>query len=173
MADFETAQADWLSYPAALSFVLGRAGRLPTEVVPIGAAVGRYLAEDVTAEATLPPFDNSAMDGYAIRSSTVQDRPAPLALRVEHVSLPGSPPLEDVPEGSAVRIMTGGPLPLGFDTVIRVEHTDGEAAPGTVTLERLDDVGKHVRPAGRDMQSGEQVLSEGTRVSPGGSGLLA
>lgn len=172
MAHFETARADWLSYPAALAFVMDQASPLPPESVPVESAVGRYLAEDVVAPATLPPFDNSAMDGYAIRSSDLEGRSPPLTLPVTDVSLPGSAPLGDVPAGSAVRIMTGGPLPTGFDTVIRVEHTDAESTSGSVTLERLDDLRKHVRPAGRDMLASQRVLSEGTLVRPGGAGLL-
>ena len=173
MADFETAPADWLPYPTALARLLEGVQPLPAENTSIDSVAGRYLAEDVHAQATLPPFDNSAMDGYAVRSGLIRNQAAPVRLPVAGVSLPGSIPLEGVPEAGAVRIMTGGPLPVGFDTVIRVEHTDGESTPGTVILERLDDLGKHVRPGGQDMRASHRVLGRGTRIRPGGVGLLA
>ena len=167
MADFERAEAHWLSFGDALETVMDGASPGPAEVTPLGEARGRFLAEDIVARATLPPHANSAMDGFAIRSGTLSAADPPVTLAVDGLSLPGSLPLDSVPEGSAVRIMTGAPLPRGFDSVIRVEHTDGEARDGQVTILQLDDVKKNVRPAGEDLARGEIAVKAGTEVTPG------
>ena len=160
--------ADWLSYPDAVERVLAAARPGPEESVVLEQALGRVLARPLHSRATLPPHDNSAMDGYAVRSAQLAGSGPPISLSVANESLPGSLPLTDVPEGVAVRIMTGGPLPEGFDSIIRVEHTDGEQHRGTVVLHTLDDLGKHVRPGGRDFTRGEIALSAGTRLTPAG-----
>ncbi|MDH3223889.1 MAG: molybdopterin molybdotransferase MoeA [Gemmatimonadota bacterium] len=172
MADFEAAPADWLTYEEASSLVLGSAQPLPAEEVDASACLGRYLAEDVVAGATLPPFANSAMDGYAVRASELRGAQPPISMPVGGTSLPGARPLAGVAPATAIKIMTGGPLPEGFDTVIRVEHTDREASPGHVVLEVLDDLGKHVRPAGQDLRAGEPALKRGTLARPAVLGLL-
>lgn len=132
MAEFERLPADWLPYEEALAQVLAAAVPTGTETVSQAEALGRSVAAPVVARATLPAWPNSAMDGYAVRSAEVTAQAeagdAPLRLPVAGRAYPGDEPLRDVPAGAAVRIMTGGPLPQGFDTVIRVEHTDGETA---------------------------------------------
>ncbi len=174
MAGFECLRADWLSYPEALSRVLADATTpMPAEQVAANEALGRVLAEPVRARATLPAWDNSAMDGFAVRSGDLPD-PAPpdLRLPVTATSYPGAVPLDDLPAGSAVRIMTGAPLPAGFDSVVRVEHTDGEAQPGFVTVHRTDDLGRHVRAAGQDLREGEEALPAGAVVHSGALAVL-
>lgn len=168
MADFESLAADWLSCEEALAHVLAAATPMPTVRVEVSSAAGRSLAEPIRARADLPAWPNSAMDGFAVRSEDLsRTGPAPLVMLVEGASYPGSPPLEDVARGAAVRIMTGGAVPKGFDTVIRVEHTDGEASPGRVRIDRTDDVRKHVRSAGKDMKAGEETVPAGTVVHSG------
>lgn len=131
-------------------------------------ALGRSLAEPVVARATLPSWPNSAMDGFAVRSSEVAGAPAgDLRLPVAGQSYPGSVPLDGIPPGAAVRVMTGGPVPDGFDSVIRVEHTDGEASPGVVIIHRTDDVGKHIRTPGKDMECGDETVPGGAVVHSG------
>ena len=186
MAEFERLPADWLPYEEALARVLAVAVPTGTETVSQAEAVGRSVAAPVVARATLPAWPNSAMDGYAVRSAEVtaraEARDAPLRLPVAGRAYPGDAPLRDVPAGAAVRIMTGGPLPQGFDTVIRVEHTDGEAggrdgADGSsgafVVIHEFGDLGRHVRPAGEDMATGDETVPVGTRVHSGSVPVLA
>ena len=167
MADFERLQADWLSFDGAQTCILRAARPGPIETVELAHAQGRHLAEPIIARATLPPHDNSAMDGFAVRSCELRGKAGPERLPVFGVSLPGSRPVRSVPPKHSVRIMTGGPLPETFDSVIRVEHTDGEEEPGWVILRTLDDLGKHVRPGGQDLQRGTPTIPAGTEVRPG------
>lgn len=168
MGDFESLAADWLSCEEALAHVMAAATPMPPVRVEVSSALGRSLAEPIRARADLPAWPNSAMDGFAVRSEDLSGRgPAPLVIPVEGASYPGSAPLEDVPRGAAVRVMTGGAVPVGFDTVIRVEHTDGEASPGRVRIDRTDDLHKHVRSAGKDMRAGEETVAAGTVLHSG------
>ncbi len=170
MAAFEALKADWLSYGDALARALAHARTSPAVVMPAQRALGRSLAAPVAARATLPSWANSAMDGFAVRSGDLGgriDRERPRVLPVSGQAYPGAVPLRDVPAGTAVRIMTGGPVPVGFDTVIRVEHTDGEASPGFVAIRRTDDVGKHVRSPGKDMERGAATVPAGAVINSG------
>lgn len=174
--DFEIRVADWLDVEEAQRRILDHCAPLGEERVSLGEALGRALAEDLHARATLPPWDNAAMDGYAARGVDVADAsPAkPVSLRVK-----GSTRAGDVPhgaalaQGEAVRIMTGAPVPPGADSVIRVEDTDAEARPGVVQVLRDRDVGANVRPAGQDMTAGQLVLEAGVTIHPGVVGVLA
>ena len=168
-------KADWLSYTEAMDRVLAAAVPLPAETVATGDSLGRSVAVPVRAAATLPAWPNSAMDGYAVRSGDLDgaDDGGALRLRVAGLSLPGTAPLESAPPQSAVRIMTGGPVPVGFDTVVRVEHTDGgKAEPGFVAIHKTDDRGRHVRPAGEDMTAGDKILPAGTVIHSGSLPVL-
>ena len=168
MAEFERLEADWLSYRDALGRVLAAARRMPATSMPPSLALGRSLAEPVVARATLPSWPNSAMDGFAVRSAEVGGgRVGDLRLPVAGQSYPGALPLEGIPPGVAIRVMTGGPIPVGFDSVIRVEHTDGEATPGFVVIHRTDDVGKHIRSPGKDMACGDETVPGGAVVHSG------
>ena len=168
MADFERLPADWLSFDEARARILASASPMPETEVASLLALGRSVSRPVHALATLPAWPNSAMDGYAVRSSELSARDASeVRLPVADRSYPGSVPLEGILPGTAVRIMTGGPLPTGFDSVIRVEHTDGESTPGFVVIRRLDDLGKHVRAAGKDMRSGDETVPAGAIVHSG------
>ena len=178
MADFERLAADWLSYEEALSRIVAVASPTPAETVEPDEALGRSVATPVAARATLPAWANSAMDGYAVRSAELGGQSAagakpPLRLPVAGRAYPGSAPLRDVPPGAAVRIMTGGSLPDGFDTVIRVEHTDGEeAGEGFVVVHETSDLGRHVRAAGQDMEAGSETVPVGTVVHSGSLPVL-
>jgi molybdopterin molybdotransferase len=148
---------------------------LPSERVPLVDALGRALAEDLSSTATLPPWDNSAMDGYAVRGEDVAtaSEDAPVTLRLVGRIRAGDPPRERVGPGEAIRIMTGAPIPDGADSVIRVEDTDAERTPGSVSIRLSRDRGRHVRPAGQDMRPDERVLRRGDTVGPGTVGVLA
>jgi molybdopterin molybdotransferase len=172
---FEGRAADWLGVAEATRRILAHADTLERERVPLLASLGRALAEDVHATATLPPWDNSAMDGYAVRAADVRGagRERSVALTVVGRLRAGDAPSAPVAAGQAVRIMTGAPLPLGADTVVRVEDTDAEAEPGTVRVLDDRDAGRNVRPGGEDMRRGDLVLREGAAVRVGTIGVLA
>jgi molybdopterin molybdotransferase len=136
-------------------------------------AHGCVLAEDITATFPLPPFDNSAMDGYAVRASdlTTATDVTPAQLPVVGDIAAGSSSSYSVQPGFCVRIMTGAPMPPGADAVVPVEWTDGGIAQ--VTIRRAPVVGQHVRRAGEDAGAGAGVLSSGTHLGATQVGLLA
>lgn len=173
--DFEIRVADWLPVAEAQARVLSHATPLAGHWVALEDALGRALAEDAVATAILPPWDNSAMDGYAVRGEDVEGAsPAtPVTLEVVGVVHAGGAPTISVEPGQAVRIMTGAPVPGSADTVIRVEDTDAESEPGRVRIVRDRDVGRHIRPGGQDMKPGDTVLTAGTTVHAGTVGVLA
>ena len=176
MPDFESRTGDWLSYDEALERVLGHSYPLPPEVVPLEEALGRALTHDVVTPAQLPPWDNSAMDGYAVRGDDVtgatDERPA--VLIVTGVVRAGTRFEGTVGAGEAVRIMTGGEVPEGADTVIRVEDTDREETDtGNLQIYSDRDRGRHVRPAGQDWPEGTIALESGARMGPGQIAVLA
>ena len=174
-ADFEVRTADWLGFDEALDAILSTARSLPSESLPLGECLGRALAEAVSARATLPPWDNSAMDGYAVRGADISnaDPSAPVALTVTGVVHAGDVPGPPVGVGEAVRIMTGAPVPEGADSVVRVEDTDAEASPGTIRVMQSRDEGRNIRPAGADMRLGDRVLEPGQTVTPATVGVLS
>ena len=132
-------------------------------------AHGCVLAEDVVAPRPLPGFDNSAMDGYAVRAADVQHVPCVLPVVGDVAAGPASP--LSVQPGLSVRIMTGACMPAGADTVIPVEHTDGGLAQ--VRIDRLPTIGQHIRRAGEDVQPGELVLAAGSHLGAAQVGLAA
>ncbi|MBI5498499.1 MAG: molybdopterin molybdotransferase MoeA [Deltaproteobacteria bacterium] len=151
----------------ALAEILARVHPLGTEMVDVLDACGRVLAEDVTAERDLPPWDNSAMDGYAVHSASVR---AGVPLEVSATVAAGAQP-GAVPAGCAARIMTGAPMPPGADAVLMREETD-ETDPAHVTLQRVPAPGDNVRRRGEDVPCGRAVLPRGTVVHPADVGLL-
>jgi molybdopterin molybdotransferase len=161
-------RADWLSAGEALRRIVGGVEPLGTETRPLLAALGSVLAEDVAAPVDLPPWDNSAMDGFAVRATDVAGASdaRPVVLRVVDDVAAGGFPARALGPGVAARIMTGAPVPAGADGVVRVEHTDGGAAIGTpearVSIRSDADAGKNVRPRGEDVRAGETVLRAGT-----------
>jgi molybdopterin molybdotransferase len=145
----------------------------PVEDVPIAQARGRVLAADVVAAVSLPSFDNSAMDGYAVRSADLAGATAadPVELPVAADIPAGRTDVGPLEPGTAHRIMTGAPLPPGADAVVPVEQTDG----GTVTV-RLDaapDPGAYLRYVGEDVRAGDVVLTAGTVLGAPQIGVAA
>src|SRR3954470_12616058 len=153
--------ADLLSIAAARAAVLRRGAPLGTDELPVEQALGRLLAEDVTAATDVPAFANSAMDGFAVRSG-----PAGRKLRLVGESRAGVPFAGAVRDGEAVRISTGAAVPDGAHAVLQLELAREDAGDAAVTLE--DDVapGRNLRPAGSDMPAGELVVPAGTRLGP-------
>jgi molybdopterin molybdotransferase len=134
----------------------------PLESVPLADALGRRLAAAVDALHPLPRWDNSAMDGYAVRAADLAE--VPVALFVIEDIAAGTPGLEAVQPGEAARIMTGAPMPAGADSVVPVEHTDGRT--DVVTIQIAPEPGAHVRRAGEDRLEGEAVASVGELLTP-------
>ncbi len=153
--------------------ILGLVDVLPPEVVPVGAALGRVLAEDVVAAVDLPGFDNSAMDGYAVRAGELVGaaEESPVRLPVAGDVAAGDTTRHILPEGGTMRIMTGAPMPDGADAVVPVERTDG--GDREVELRLAPELGRHVRRRGEDVRTGDVVLRAGVRLGPGHIGLVA
>ena len=136
-------------------------------------AHGCILSEAVVADVDLPPFDNSSMDGYAVRVADVADASDsnPVKLPVVGDIAAGSKSVYSVQPGLSTRIMTGAPIPAGAEAVVPIEWTDQGIA--SVTITRAPKPGQYIRRAGEDVRSGELVLDIGTRLGPGQIGLLA
>jgi molybdopterin molybdotransferase len=153
--------------------VLSLVRPLPGVPVPVRSALGLVLARDVVAEVDLPGFDNSAMDGYAVRSADLPSAsPAsPVVLPVDGDVAAGDTTHHVLRPGRALRIMTGAPLPEGADAVVPVELTDGGADEVAVSL--APEVGRHLRHRGEDVRAGTVVLRAGVRLGPGHLALVA
>jgi len=153
--------------------VLGDARPLAAELTSLVDADSLVLAEAVTASWPLPSFDNSSMDGYAVRVSDVQGATEGSAVRlpVRGDIAAGQEAADRLEPGTAVRIMTGAPIPEGTDAVIPVEWTDG--ATDEVSITRTPDPGAHIRRRGEDVSAGEVVLEEGTPINARVIALLA
>jgi molybdopterin molybdotransferase len=157
-----------LSLPEAVARVLADVPLLPVEVVPLSDAYDRVLAGEVRAVRDVPPWDNSAMDGYAVRASDL--RPGVL-LDVEGEVAAGDVPQGRLCEGRAVRIFTGASVPSGADTVVIQEHT--ERVGSSVRVLSVPPSGANIRRRGQDVQTGAVLVEAGVRLSPGALGLVA
>ncbi|HEU4631551.1 MAG TPA: gephyrin-like molybdotransferase Glp [Gemmatimonadaceae bacterium] len=162
-----------LSLAQATAAVLADVEALPPERIRLEDAFGRVLATAQRAPLTLPAWDNSAMDGYAVRAADVWGATpdAPVRLRVLETVAAGRLPARPVGPSEAVRIMTGAPMPVGADCVVRVEDTDG--GTDVVVVRDGRDAGRNVRPRGEDVHEGEVALPAGTRLDGAQLALLA
>jgi molybdopterin molybdotransferase len=162
-----------ISIAEAISQVMSAVSPLAAEEVGIAAARGRVLARDVVAGFDIPPFPNSQMDGFAVRSVDLgtASEASPGRLEVVGTIAAGDPPDGNVGPAQAIRIMTGGAIPAGADAVVKVEDTSSEGS--TVLVRHAPRSGEFVRPAGEDLRSGELVFSAGRRLRPADIGLLA
>ena len=162
-----------LSVPDASARILDHITRLPPERVPLLDALGRVLAAPAVAPLTLPHWDNSAMDGYAVRGEDVAtaSEHAPVSLPVAETIAAGGFASRALRPGEAMRIMTGAPLPDGADTVVRVEDTDGGIA--RVGVRSARDIGKNVRARGEELREGEVAVPAGSFVGAAQIGVLA
>ncbi len=142
---------------------------MTAEDVPVGKALGRVLAADVVAAVALPSFDNSAMDGYAVRAADVAG--APVELPVEADIPAGRTDVPPLRPGTAHRIMTGAPVPTGADAVVPVEQTD--RGLDRVRLSAAPALGAHIRRAGEDVRAGDVVLTAGTVLGAPQIGVAA
>jgi molybdopterin molybdotransferase len=166
-----------LSYAAARARVLGAARPLSAVRMDLATCAGRALRETVRAPHPLPPFDNSAMDGYAVHAADLAAATprAPVLLKVARVIAAGAAPGAALAPGTAARIMTGAMIPEGADAIVafedceRLDGPDGERARFVVPAAP----GAHIRPAGADVARGAVVLEAGRELTPHDLALLA
>jgi molybdopterin molybdotransferase len=155
-----------VSIAEAQRLVLARVERLPVETVLVGESGGRVLAEPGRAAVDLPPFESSAMDGFALRAADTPGR-LPVSFRIAA----GSPASRALEPGEAMGIATGGVVPAGADAVIPLEYVvDND---NTIELAKAVAVGANIRPAGGDVRRGEVVVDVGARLGPAQLGALA
>jgi molybdopterin molybdotransferase len=154
----------------AARLIISQFQPLATERRPLREALDAVLAENVASPIDLPPWDNSAMDGYAVRSADLKDGATDLEV-IESVPA-GHFPSKEVGARQAIRIFTGAPLPDGADTVIRQEDT-AQSTNGNVTITSTRDVRKNIRRRGEDITKGTLVLESGTPLGPAQLGVLA
>jgi molybdopterin molybdotransferase len=162
-----------LTVTEASARILEQITPLAVERVPLLDALGRVLAEPVRAPMTLPAWDNSAMDGYAVRGEDIDaaSREQPVSLRVLETVAAGAFATQPVRGGEAIRIMTGAPIPDGADTVVRVEDTDGGTTQ--VLVRDARDARRNIRPRGEDFREGDTLLDAGADLGPAQIGVLA
>jgi len=162
----------------ALERILDGVQPLPVETVAVEDARGRILAEALTARLTLPPGDDSAMDGFAVRSNDLADASGerPVTLPVVGESAAGRPFARRLEPGTAIRILTGALVPEGADSVVPVELTDAQPGiadlPATVTFRSTPSPGAHIRRAGSDLGEGDLLAEAGTTLRPATIALL-
>ncbi|WP_246099894.1 gephyrin-like molybdotransferase Glp [Tessaracoccus rhinocerotis] len=158
-----------------LSAVLALADPLPPVTATVHPDPATVLAADVVARYPVPPFDNSAMDGFAVRSDDVGSAPCVLAV-VGDVPA-GTASTQTLQPGQAIRIMTGSPLPAGADAVVPVEHTDqlpgDQPLPAQVEVRAAVPAGRHVRRRGEDIEVGAKVLAAGDPATPAAAAAAA
>ena len=152
----------------AQTYVLERCSRRAAISTPVSEALGLVTATEVIAAESIPPFANTAMDGFAVRSS--DSAGAPVELHIVETIAAGHNPKLTVGAGQASRIMTGAPIPEGADAVIMVEKTS--VKDDVVTVQAAVEKGNHIRPAGDDVEIGELVFSAGTVLTAGHLGVL-
>ncbi|MDO9350859.1 MAG: molybdopterin molybdotransferase MoeA, partial [Deltaproteobacteria bacterium] len=157
----------------ALEQILSHIQPLGFEKVSILDALGRVIAEDMIAPRDLPPYDNSGMDGYAVRHEDIQaaSEKSPVRLEVIEDLRAGFVSEKKVQKGQAIRIMTGAPIPKGADTVAPVEET--ERGNGFVFILKTSFPGGYIRRAGEDVKRGDLVISAGDTIRPSEIGMLA
>ncbi len=159
-----------LKVSMAQRIVLESVTLLGSEKITLEQSLGRVLSENITANRDLPPYDVSAMDGFAVKSSDIASPPVTLSI-VEDIRA-GDMPKVTIQRGQCSRIMTGAPVPPGADAVVPVEETQA-LSDVSVQINHVAQSGNHVRPRGENMKQGEVVLPCGTEITPGVIGILA
>jgi molybdopterin molybdotransferase len=160
-----------ISYPEALELILAEARPMGTEEVRLDEAEGRFLAAPVNAPGALPPFPNSAMDGFALATGG-ETFPPGSVWKVAGSVAAGDRPVEEAPTGErpAFEIMTGAPVPPGLDTVVPIEEVEIPASEGgrptEIRIEKEVGPGLNIRLAGKDFQEGDPALGPGRRIGP-------
>ena len=160
----------YLKVSEAQQIIIDAVGTMGVESVALAQSLGRVLGEDVRANRDQPPYDVSAMDGYALRSADVGNVPVTLAVSEDIKA--GDMPSKTVQAGQCARIMTGAPVPQGADAVLRVEDTQA-LSDGRVQINCSVKIGNDIRYRGESMRDGAVVLTAGTEIVPGVVGMLA
>ena len=162
-----------LTVPEAVAEIVRGIQPRPVERVALLESLGRVLAKEANATYTLPQWDNSAMDGYAVRAVDIEGATtaAPIVLPVLETIAAGAFASRALRPGETMRIMTGAPLPEGADTVVRVEDTDGGIE--RVSIRNARDARKNIRPRGEDFREGATVMTTGTPLAAAQLGVLA
>ncbi len=158
----------------AQKIVLDAAQSLGLEKIGLLEAFGRVLGEDIIAARDNPPWDNSAMDGFAVRWEDIHQAHAitkPVELKVIEEVPAGKAATRTVGPGQAIRIMTGAPVPEGADTVVKVEDTEPTAE--MVRIFKEVERGGNIRPQGEDVKKGDTIISHGIQIRPAEAGMLA
>lgn len=173
-----------ISVEEALEKILSYVKILEPEEKPLLESMGQVLAEDIYSDINVPPLDNAAMDGYAVRAEDTRgaSESTPRKLQVIGEVAAGYVSEQEVEHGTAIRIMTGAPIPKGADTVVQFEHTDEEiqrassgikGAISEIGILRETDKGLNIRQAGEDIAKGALILQKGTVLRPSEIGVLA
>ena len=176
-----------ISVEAALEIILNEIKPLGMERINILSALGRILCEDITAPIDNPPWDNSAMDGYAVKTADTKraSKEKPVLLKVIEDLPAGYTAKKTIKTGEAIRIMTGAPIPKGADAVVMVEDTEKTGVRGLppqdlsggqgsgVRIFREAKTGDNIRKAGEDFKKGDIVLKKGMNIRPAETGMLA
>jgi molybdopterin molybdotransferase len=164
-----------ISVEEALARILTEITPLNVRQVPLPEASGLVLSQDIVAQEDIPPFANSAMDGFALLSQDSQPQHGqPPRLRITGAVAAGYVADHAVEKGTTMRIMTGAPVPPGADSVIQVELTRTEGSDSAwVEILATVPMGNNIRPAGEDMRSGQTVLRQGDEIGPWEIGILA
>src|SRR3990170_895932 len=157
----------------AQAIILEHVSPLKTENVPIESALGRILAEDVSSNRNHPPYDMSAMDGYAVRHVDIKGatKSSPAVLSIVDDIRAGVEPVCAIKKGEASRIMTGAAVPSGADTVVRVEDTDHDETKVKIFVPARE--GTDIRRLGENLRKNEPVLSRGIEIGAAQLGILA
>ena len=168
-------EADWLSVDDARDLILSRIAEGGHESVPISKARDRILATDVVSTIRHPAWDNSAMDGFAVRSEDISGAAenSPVVLRVIEEVPAGGFPMRSLGPGEATRVMTGAPVPTGANGVTRLEYTKPGPTAGCVQVLSDADAGRNIRRKGEDLEAGQRPLNAGTLLRPAEIGVLA
>jgi molybdopterin molybdotransferase len=172
-----------LSVEEALQKILNEVNVLEAESVPIMESLGQVLAEDIVSDINVPPLDNSAFDGYAVRAEDTKgaSEKTPKTLKVIDTVIAGGISQKEVVSGTAIRIMTGAPIPQGADSIVQFEDTDdaknkdasSNQSPERVNIFAETKTGQSIRHAGEDVARGKIILKKGTVIRPAEMGLVA
>jgi len=160
-----------ISLDEARRHVLDRVREATPSAIALADAAGLVLAGDVVSAETVPPFDNTAMDGFAVVAGDTTE--TPVTLDVVGTVAAGAAADRPIGPGQAMRIMTGAPMPPGADAVVMVERTTYDESAGTVEVEITVPPGNHVRGAGEDVRPGDLLFAAGTQLTAGHLGVLA
>ena len=164
-----------ISVKEAKSIIQGKIFKLDSEVVPLDRSMGRIIFEDVVATFPSPRFNNSAMDGFAVRSSDIigASKGNPITLKNIGISSAGVPSDLILNEGECMQCMTGAKIPSGSDAIVMVEHTTGFSDDPNVEIMIEVQPESHIRKRGEEIQKGDKLISKGTHITPSEIGICA